>query len=81
MEYTVLTTPRVKPKNKLQAAAFEFGLVNEHQFRTELSELLEISEPTLRTMWLEADATKHLYRHVKAVADHFGKPIEELFRT
>jgi hypothetical protein len=80
MEYIILP-PQVKPKNKLQAAAFEFDILNEHQFRTELSQLLGISEPTLRTMWQEADATKHLYRHVKAVADHFGRSIEELFRT
>ena len=70
-----------KPRNKLQAAAFEFNLMTEYQFRIELSARLGISEITLRTMWTEANAQKHLYRHVKAVADFFGKPIEEIFRT
>lgn len=69
------------PKNKLQAVAFEWGMKNENQFRKQLHEELGIGEITLRAMWNEADASKHYYPNVKKVADHFGKKVEELFKT
>jgi hypothetical protein len=82
MEYLYMTPPRiVKPKNKLQAAAFEFEMTNEHQFRTVLSQKLGISESTLRKMWIDANAANHYYPVVKKVADYFGKKVEDLFLT
>lgn len=74
------------PQNKLQAAAFQRGLDTEYKFRDRLSKELsqkgtKVSSSTLRIMWKYADATKHHYPKIKAVADHFEKSIEELFRT
>ena len=69
------------PKNKLQAAAFEWGMKNENQFRKTLAPRLKISEITLRAMWQNADASKHYYPTVKKVAGYFGKNVEDLFIT
>lgn len=82
MEYLYMTPQQiVKPRNKLQAVAFDFELMNEHQFRTVLSQKLGISESTLRKMWIEANAANHYYPYVKKVADYFGKKVEDLFLT
>jgi hypothetical protein len=75
------TTPLAMPKNKLQAAAFKLGMTTEYKFRERLSKKLSISQSTLRTMWVDADAKKHLYQNVKDVADFLGGSIEDLFLT